>query len=100
MHAVMEAWRRKLRDYHVPGEASIMLGAKLAALVCTHMWAVFRAHRRALKNNVEYCARTRHPPLNMDGSGGESATEDDHGMQCIDGAVENTTPLSTGLPVY
>ena len=36
-----------------------MSSAKLAALVCKHMRAVFRAHRRALKNNVEYCARTR-----------------------------------------
>ena len=30
----MEACRSKLRDYHVPGEASAMTGAKLAALVC------------------------------------------------------------------
>ena len=39
-----------------------MTGAKLAALVCKHMRAVLRAHRRALKNNMEYCARTRVPP--------------------------------------
>ena len=57
-----------------------MMGGKLAALVCKHMRAVFRAHRRALKNNVEYCARTRDPPLNADWSGGENATEDDDGM--------------------
>ena len=82
MHAVMEAWRRKLRDYHVPGES--LMGAKLAALrrvVCKHMRAVFRAHRRALKNIVEYCARTRDPPPNAGGSGSESAIEDgDDGM--------------------
>ena len=30
----MEVWRSKLRDYHVPGEASAMTGGKLAALVC------------------------------------------------------------------
>ena len=65
----MQSWRhgkKKLRDYHVPGEASAMMCAKLAALVCNHMRAVFRAH--------EYCARTRDPPP---GSGNESATEDD-----------------------
>jgi hypothetical protein len=59
MHVVMEAWRSKLREYHVPGEASAMMGVKLAALVCKHMRAVFRAHRRALKNNIEYCASRR-----------------------------------------
>ena len=32
IYAVMEAWRSKLRDYHVPGEASAMTGTKLAAL--------------------------------------------------------------------
>ena len=32
IYAVMQAWRSKLRDYHVPGEASAMTGAKLAAL--------------------------------------------------------------------
>ena len=52
-----------------------------------HMRAVFRAHRRALKNNVEYCARKRDPlSVNADESGGESSID--------------TTPLSTGLPVY
>ena len=59
-----------------------MTGAKLAALVCKHMRAVFRAHMRALKNNVEYCAtsetRSASPPSRQCGweSGGESATED------------------------
>ena len=77
---VTEAWRSKLRDYHMPGESLAMTGAKLAALVCKHMRAVFRAHRRALKNNVEYCERKRDPPPNADGSGGGSATEDDDEM--------------------
>ena len=40
------------------------------------MRAVFRAHRRALKNNMEYCARERDPPSNADGIGGESAIND------------------------
>ena len=32
IYAVLEALGSKLRDYHVPGEASAMTGAKLAAL--------------------------------------------------------------------
>ena len=67
IHAIMEAWRSKLRDYHVPGEASAMTGAKLAALVCKHMRAVFRLRRRLLKNNVEYSKRSRDPPPSVDG---------------------------------
>ena len=62
IYAVMEARRSKLRDYHVPGEASAMTGAKLAALVCKHMRAVFRLRRRLLKNNVKYSKRSRDPP--------------------------------------
>ena len=62
IYAVMEAWRSKLCDYHVPGEASAMTGAKLAALVCKHMRAVFRVRRRALKDNVEYSERKLDPP--------------------------------------
>jgi len=61
MYAVMEAWRSKLRDYHVPGEASAMMGAKLAALVCKHMRTLFRTHRRLLKNDVGYSERSRDP---------------------------------------
>jgi hypothetical protein len=64
-----------LEQYH-PVETS----NQLAALVCKQMRAVFRAHRRALKNNVEYCERKRDPPPNADGSGGGSATEDDDEM--------------------
>ena len=67
--------------------------------MCKHIRAVFRAHR-ALKNNVEYCARTRDTPPNADGNGGESATKGDDGMKCGNGAVGDTRPLSTGLPVY
>ena len=74
----MEAWRSKLHDYHVPGEASAMTGAKLVALVCKHMRAVFRTRRRVLKNYVEYSERSRdRPPPNAAGTGGGSAAEDD-----------------------
>ena len=49
--------------------------------MCKHMRAVFRAHRRALRNNVEYCARILpDPPSNADEIGGESAIEDDDEM--------------------
>ena len=77
----MQPWRHggsKHRDYHVPGEALAMMGAKLAALVCKHMRAVFRTRRRVLKNNVEYSERRRDPPPNADEtSGGNAAGNDD-----------------------
>ena len=75
IYAVMEAWRSKLRDYHVPGEASAMTGAKLAALVFKHMRAVLRLRRRLLKNNVEYSTRS-------DG-GGCAADDGGDGMHTV-----------------
>ena len=36
-------------------------GAKVAAMVFAHMRGVFMEHRKALKNTVEYCRRTRDP---------------------------------------
>ena len=36
-------------------------GAKVVAMVFAHMRGVFMEHRKALKNNVEYCRRTRDP---------------------------------------
>ena len=82
IYAVMEAWRSKLRDYHVPEEASAMTGAKqLAALVCKHMRALFRMRRGLLKNNVEYTdserSRDPSPPVNAAGTGGGSLAVDD-----------------------
>jgi hypothetical protein len=64
-----------------------MVYSKLAMLTLfyKHIYyirAVFRAHRRALKNNVEHSASLiRDPsPPNADGNGDESATEDDDVM--------------------
>ena len=51
----------------MPGEASAMTGAKLAALVCKHMRTLFRTRRRLLENNVEYSVRSRNPPPNKNG---------------------------------
>ena len=77
MYAVMEAWRSKLRDYHMPGEASAMLGAKLAALVCKHMRTLFRVHRRLLKNDVGYSERSRDPLPSEDADDVGYAVEDE-----------------------
>ena len=66
-YAVMQAWKSKLRDNHVPDEASAMTGAKLAAIVCKHMRTLFRTRRRLLENNVEYSVRSRNPPPNKNG---------------------------------
>ncbi len=77
IYAVMEAWRSKLRDYHVPGEASAMTGAKLAALVCKHMRTLFRTHRRLLKNDVEYSERRRDPLPGEVAAGAGDAVEDE-----------------------
>ena len=43
--------------------ASVLLEAKVVALVCAHMRAVFREHRKALEGNVDYCRRSRDPPV-------------------------------------
>ena len=85
IYAVMEAWRSKLRDYHVPGEASAMTGAKLAALVCKHMRAVFRAHRRALKNNWDYSVRSRDPLPSVDAADNGNALEAESALEDNDG---------------
>ena len=47
----------RLRRYHAVGETAFIPGAKLVAVVCAHMRVVFLEHRKALKNNVEYCRR-------------------------------------------
>ncbi len=85
IYAVMEAWRSKLRDYHVPGEASAMTGAKLAALVCKHMRAVFRTHRRALKNDWGYSVRNRDPLPSVDMADSENALEAESALEDNDG---------------
>ena len=61
----------------MPGEASAMMGAKLAALVCKHMRTLFRTHRRLLKNDVGYSERRRDPLPSEDADGVGYAVEDE-----------------------
>ena len=49
----------RLREYHNVGDTAAMPGAKVVAMVCAHMRRVFTEHRKALKNNIEYCLRSR-----------------------------------------
>jgi hypothetical protein len=95
-----QSWRSKLRDYHVPIDVGydVCQVSGTSESICGQYSVSQR--KRALKNNMMYCARTRDPPSNTGESGGESATEDVDGMLCGSGAVVDTTPLCTGLPVY
>ena len=43
------------------GDTAAMPGAKVVAMACAHMRRVFTEHRNALKNNIEYCRRSRDP---------------------------------------
>ena len=48
-------WMDRLWQYHDVGDTAAMPGTKVAAMVCAHMRCVFTEHRKALKNNIEYC---------------------------------------------
>jgi hypothetical protein len=54
-------WMDRLRQYHNVGDTAALPGAKVVAMVCTHMHVVFMEHCKVLKNNVEYCRRSRDP---------------------------------------
>ena len=54
-------WMDRLRRNHKVGDTAAMPGAKVVAMVCAHMRVVFMEHRKALKNNAEYCRRSRDP---------------------------------------
>ncbi len=54
-------WMDRLRQYHKVGDTAVLPGAKVVALICAHMHRVFTEHRKALKDNVEYCRRSRDP---------------------------------------
>ena len=56
---VITVWMDRLREYHNVGDTAAMPGAKVVAMVCAHMRRVFTEHRKALKNNIEYCLRSR-----------------------------------------
>jgi len=34
-------------------------------VICAHMRAVFREHRKALEDNVDYCRRSRDPSVSL-----------------------------------
>ena len=51
----------RLRQYHNVGDTAALPAAKVVAMVCAHMRGVLMEHRKALKNNVEYCRRSRDP---------------------------------------
>jgi len=59
---LVEEWMDRRRQYHNVGDTAVLPGAKVVALVCAHMRAVFREHRKALEGNVDYCRRSRDPP--------------------------------------
>ena len=48
-------WMDRLRQYHKVGDTAALPGAKVVALICAHVHRVFTVHRKALKDNVEYC---------------------------------------------
>ena len=60
---LVDKWMDRRRQYHNVGDTAILPGAKVVALVCAHMRAVFREHRKALEGNVDYCRRSRDPPV-------------------------------------
>ena len=60
---LVDEWMDRRRQYHNVGDTAILPGAKVVALVCAHMRAVFREHRKALEGNVDYCRRSRDPPV-------------------------------------
>ena len=59
---LVDAWMDRLRQYHNVGETAALPGAKVVAMVCAHIRGVFREHRKALEDNVDYCCRSRDPP--------------------------------------
>ena len=54
-------WMDRLRRYHKVGDTAALPGVKVVALICAHVHRVFTVHRKALKDNVEYCNRSRDP---------------------------------------
>ena len=58
---LVDEWMDRLRQNHNVGDTAVLPGAKVVAMVCAHIRAVFREHRKALEDNVEYCRRSRDP---------------------------------------
>ena len=54
-------WMDRLRLYHRIGDTAALPGAKVVALICAHVHWVFTVRRKVLRDNVEYCCRSRDP---------------------------------------
>ena len=49
----------RLRQYQNIGDTAALSGAKVVAMVCAHMRVGYVEHCNALKDNVDYCRRSR-----------------------------------------
>ena len=54
-------WMDRLRQCHKVWDTAALPGAKVVALICAHVHRMFTVHHKVLKNNVEYCRRSRDP---------------------------------------
>ncbi len=62
---LVDEWMDRRRQYHNVGDTAMLPGAKVVAVICAHMRAVFREHRKALEDNVDYCRRSRDPSVSL-----------------------------------
>ena len=58
-------WMDRLRHYHKVGDTAALPGAKVVALICAHIHRVFTVRRKVLRDNVEYCCRSRDPGASL-----------------------------------
>ena len=58
-------WMDRLRHYHRVGDTAALPGAKVVALICAHIHRVFTVRRKVLRDNVEYCCRSRDPGASL-----------------------------------
>ena len=54
---LVDEWMDRLRQYHNVGDTAVLRWL----LWYAYIRAVFREHRNALEDNVEYCRRSRDP---------------------------------------
>ena len=62
---LVEEWMDRLRHYHKVGDTAAFPGGKVAALICAHIHRVFTVRRKVLRDNVEYCCRSRDPGASL-----------------------------------
>ena len=60
-------WMDRLRHYHTDRvrDTAALPGAKVVALICAHIHRVFTVRRKVLRDNVEYCCRSREPRASL-----------------------------------